>query len=198
MVHSPGLWEFLHEQELQNGCFVMHIALNYWGPDRPSSGKRKFKKWLNTRSFLKVYTDASGELCVRLASSSAACRTAHCSSSVNELGPRAQDFAASADQSQRPQKTPGHAAGASDTQQPQGTPGQSKRKQPATLRGGVVASLHGKEHPSSSNTGPSHLGHGAYKTASLLGPAYPSSSNARPTNAGHGAYFRDDCKDIES
>ena len=162
MVHSPGLWQFLHEEELQNGCFVMHIALNYWGPDRPSSGKGKLKKWLNTLSFLEVYTDASGELCVRLASSSAACRTAHCSSSVNELGPRAQDCAASASQSQRPQKTPGRAAGASDTQQPQGTPGQRKRKQPATLRGSVVASLLGKENPSSSNTVPSYPGHGAY------------------------------------
>ena len=117
MVHSPGLWQFLHEEELQNGCFVKHIALNYWGTDRPKSGKGKFKKWLKTLSFLEVYTDASGELCVRLASSSAAFQTAHCSSSVNELGPQAQDCAASAGQSQQPQKTPGHAVGATSTKQ---------------------------------------------------------------------------------
>ena len=151
MVNSPGLWKFLHEQELQNGCFVFHIASNYWGPDRPSSGKGKLKKWLKTLSFLEVYTDASGELCVRLASSSVACRTAHCSSSVTELGSLAQDCAASAGQSQQPQKTPGHAAGASDTQQPQSTPGQRKRKRPETLRGTVVASPLGTGHPSSSN-----------------------------------------------
>ena len=146
MVDSPGLWEFLHEQGLQNGCFVCHIASNYWGPDRPSPGKGKLKKWLKALSFLDVYTDASNELCVRLAASSAAFCTAHCSSSVNELTPRAQECAASADDSQQPQKTPG----------------QRKRKRPATPRGSVAASLLGTAHPSSSNTGPSDLGRGAY------------------------------------
>ena len=146
MVDSPGLWEFLHEQGLQNGCFVCHIASNYWGPDRPSPGKGKLKKWLKALSFLDVYTDASNELCVRLAASSAAFCTAHCSSSVNELTPRAQECAASA----------------GDSQQPQKTPGQRKRKRPATPRGSVAASLLGTAHPSSSNTGPSDLGHDAY------------------------------------
>ena len=65
MVDSPGLWEFLHEQGLQNGCFVCHIASNYWGPDRPSPGKGKLKKWLKALSFLDVYTDASNELIMR-------------------------------------------------------------------------------------------------------------------------------------
>ena len=60
-LDSPGLRQFLIEEQLQYYCYVNHIAINYRGDDRPRQG---FESWLEQLSFLEKFTDDHGEACV--------------------------------------------------------------------------------------------------------------------------------------
>ena len=61
---SPELRKFLADEGLESGCYIVHIAANYEGSDRPKKG---FQKWLSGLSaFLEEFEDSSGQACVRL------------------------------------------------------------------------------------------------------------------------------------
>ena len=62
-VDSTELLQFLIEQELQDHCYVSHIADKYKGSDRPQKG---LVKWLQRLSFLEEFQDSDGMQCVRI------------------------------------------------------------------------------------------------------------------------------------
>ena len=52
------------DEGLESGCYIVHIAANYEGNDRPKKG---FQKWLSGFSaFLEEFEDSNGQACVRL------------------------------------------------------------------------------------------------------------------------------------
>ena len=65
MVSAPELQVWLLEQELGEYCYIIHIAVDYNGDDRPT-GKGKFRRWLKQLSFLMEFQDGEGKECVRL------------------------------------------------------------------------------------------------------------------------------------
>ena len=64
MTDSPELRQFLADQDLEDYCYINHIAVNYRGSDRPGNGR--LSKWLRQLSFLEEFQDGAGQSCVRL------------------------------------------------------------------------------------------------------------------------------------
>ena len=64
MSDSPELRQFLADGQLEDYCYINHIAVNYRGSDRP--GKGRLSRWLQQLSFLEEFQDGAGQACVRL------------------------------------------------------------------------------------------------------------------------------------
>ena len=64
MSDSPELRQFLADWQLEDYCYINHIAVNYRGSDRP--GKGRLSRWLQQLSFLEEFQDGAGQACVRL------------------------------------------------------------------------------------------------------------------------------------